>query len=498
MPLIYLYMKSNYFIAFDLGATSGRTIAGTLNDGMLEIRELTRFPNKIMRVGDHYYWNLFSLFESVKDGLAAAAKEGMPVTSAGVDTWGVDCVFIGQDGSVLGLPFSYRDPHTIDACRRYTESVFSKENIYARTGIQIMNFNTLFQLYALRQSRASSLQSARHILFMPDAFTYLLTGVRVTEYTIASTSQLFNMVNRTMDSDLLNTVGVSQDMFGNVVYPGTYAGLLRQEIAEEVGLPPVPVVTVAGHDTASAVAAVPAKDCHFAFLSSGTWSLMGIEVDKPIVNEHTYSLNLTNEGGVDGTVRLLKNITGMWLLEQCLEIWKREGYCYTYGQIEDMVRRTEPLVRFVDPDDMCFANQTNMPSAIMGYCERTRQPLPVTHAEYVRLIFDSLALKYREVLGQLRSLAPFSIDVLHVIGGGSKNRSFSQMTADAVGIPVIAGPSEAASVGNIMLQARAAGLVSSLQDMRRVVAASVDTEIFMPQDTAVWDHAYQRFLQIKS
>ena len=489
-------METKNFVAFDLGATSGRTILGTLSGGRLALKELTRFPNKMVRLAGHYHWNIFSLYEHLKEGLAAAAKEGVEITSVGIDTWGVDFAFIGRDGSVMGMPYAYRDPAIAAAHTEYFEKVLPREKVYAMTGIQIMNFNSLFQLYARRRDGASQLAAAERLLFMPDALSYMLTGNMVTEYTIASTSQMLDPVAKRMDAELLESVGLAPEMFGDVVMPGHVVGTLRREIADEAGLPQIPVVAVAGHDTGSAVAAVPAADEKFAYLSSGTWSLMGIEVGKPVITEDTSRLNVTNEGGVDGTTRLLKNITGMWLVEQCLAEWKRQGADYTYPEMVEAAIAAPKFHAFIDPDDASFAAPQSMTAAIDAYCTRTGQSKPSTHGEYVRVIFESLALKYRSVLDMFKGLAPFPVEKLHVIGGGSKNTLLNQFTANSIGIPVVAGPSEATAIGNIMIQARAAGLAGTLREMRAVIAAGVETHTYTPQDTEEWDAAYKEFKKI--
>ena len=489
-------MQPKHFVAFDLGATSGRTILGSLRDGELVLKELTRFPNTILPLGGHYYWNIFSLYEHLCEGLRAAAREGVEIASVGIDTWGVDFAFVGKDGSLLGLPYAYRDPHTDCAPEEYFSKVLPREEVYGATGIQIMQFNSLYQLYAMQRDRSSQLAAAERLLFMPDALSYLLTGEMVTEYTIASTSQLLNPRTKRIEARLLEKMGLSPELFPPIVMPGHRIGTLRAELAAACGLPQLPVIAGAGHDTASAVAAVPAADERFAYLSSGTWSLMGMEVREPFINELTERYNFTNEGGVEGTTRLLKNITGMWILEQCLRKWKDEGRDYTYPEIVKMATGAAPFRTMIDPDDASFAAPGDMPAAIRAYCERTGQPAPGDDSAMIRAIFESLALKYRFVLDRFRSLAPFEIERLHVIGGGSKNALLNQFTADSLGIPVTAGPSEATAVGNIMLQARAAGCVGTLQEMRTLIARCIPVEEFTPGDTAAWDAAYTRFMTI--
>ena len=489
-------METKNFVAFDLGATSGRTILGTLGGGKLTLKELTRFPNSMLRLAGHYHWNIFSLYAHLKEGLAAAAKEGVEISSVGIDTWGVDFAFIGKDGSVMGMPYAYRDPAIATAHTEYFEKVLPREKVYGMTGIQIMNFNSLFQIYARRRDGSSQLAAAERLLFMPDALSYMLTGNKVTEYTIASTSQMLNPVTKKIDPELLASLELDGSLFSDIVMPGHVVGMLRKEIADEAGLPQIPVVAVAGHDTGSAVAAVPAADEKFAYLSSGTWSLMGIEVEKPVITEETARLNITNEGGVEGTTRLLKNITGMWLVEQCLAEWKKEGTAYTYPEMVAAAMGATEFRAFIDPDDPSFAAPASMTAAIDAYCERTGQGKPAGHGEYIRVIFESLALKYRETLDVLRKLAPFPIEKLHVIGGGSKNALLNQFTANSIGIPVVAGPSEATAIGNIMIQAKASGMVGTLREMRGVIAAGVETQSYTPQESAKWNAAYEKFTKI--
>ncbi len=485
-------METKNFVAFDLGATSGRTILGTLTREGLSMKELTRFPNSMVSLGGHSHWNIFALYENVKLGLAAAAREGGAITSIGIDTWGVDLAFVGADGEILGMPYSYRDAAIADADTRYFAEVMPREEVYRRTGIQTMNFNSLFQLHTRRKERSTGLGACEQILFTPDALNYMLTGRMATEYTIASTSQMLDPWGKCMDAGLLASVGLSSSCFPPVVMPGHVVGTLRPEIAREVGLPEIPVVAVAGHDTASAVAAVPARDERFAYLSSGTWSLMGIEVREPVITPETSRLNFTNEGGVEGTITLLKNIPGMWLIEQCLAEWKRQGAAYSYPEMVELAIAAPEFKAFIDPEDPSLAAPLSMTAAIDALCERTGQPLPENHGE-----FESLAFKYRETLELLRGLAPFPIERLHVIGGGSKNTLLNRFTANATGIPVIAGPSEATAIGNIMIQARTAGMAGTLPEMRAMIADGTETQRYEPQSTEKWNEAYMRQKSLK-
>ena len=489
-------MKNTYnFFAFDLGATSGRSILARLNNGKLELKELTRFPNKILQVNGKYFWNIYTLFEELKKGLYTAQQQNIEINSIGIDTWGVDFVYVAEDGSFLGLPRSYRDPYTNDIPEEFFTKI-SQKDVYEATGIQIMNFNSLFQLYAAQKESSSAKKHTESILFIPDALSYLLTGKKVCEYTIASTSQLLNPRTKQFDTSLLSATSTSKNALQSLTMPGEIVGDLTEEIQKECGVGAIPVIAVAGHDTASAVVAVPAENENFAYLSSGTWSLMGIEVKEPIITERSFELNFTNEGGVDGTTRFLKNITGMWLLEQCRKEWEREGKSYTYPEIVQMSESVAGFQFMIDPDNNVFANPQSMTKAIADYCSLSNQGTPQSHAEFIRCIFDSLALKYKYVLNLLQELAPFTIEKMYVIGGGSQNKLLNQATANAIGLPVVAGPAEATAIGNVMMQAKGLGVVKSLDEIRNVIRNSVDVEVFMPQDSELWNAAFNKYLTI--
>jgi rhamnulokinase len=488
-------MKNQSFLAFDIGATSGRSILGTLDNGRLQMKEITRFPNQMLQIGDHFHWNIYALFEHLKAGLVAAKNEGVEITSIGIDTWGVDFALLAEDGSILGAPFAHRDPHTVGVPEKYFEMI-PREKVYELTGIQVMNINSLYQLFALSQAGNSLLKATKEILFMPDALAYLLTGNKVVEYTIASTSQILNPRTKKFEAELLEKAGVSPSILGEIVMPGHLIGTLRDDLAEESELGKVKVLAVAGHDTGSAVAAVPAVNENFAYLSSGTWSLIGIEVKAPIINEETFVLNFTNEGGIEGTTRFQKNNTGMWLLEQCLKEWKKEGITYAYEELVSMANTVTAFQSLIDPDHTSFTNPVSMTKSIKEYCLITGQTAPESHAEFVRCIFESLSLKYHYELCKLKRLAPFPIEKLHVIGGGSKNPLLNQWTSNATGIPVVAGPSEATAIGNVMIQAKAAGCVGSLQEMRKIIRESVQLDEFLPENPEMWAEAYNKFLSV--
>ena len=486
-----------YFFAVDLGATSGRTILGTLDNGRLAQEELTRFPNNLIETGGHFYWDIYALYFEMIRGLKEVARRGIALTSIGIDTWGVDFVFIGQDEAILRNPMAYRDPHTFGRMEEYLEMVVPQREVYDITGIQFMNFNSLFQLYAMQQDGNVAMKMAEKVLFVPDALSWMLTGEAVCEYTIASTSQMLDPRTGDLSEKLIESVGLKRSQFGRMVQPGTQIGVLTEEVQKMTGLGAIPVIAVAGHDTGAAVAAVPAKDEQFAYLSSGTWSLMGIETKKAIINDRSYDLNFTNEGGIEGTTRFLKNICGMWLYERCRKEWPEEVRQLSHPELQGSAMQVEAFRSIINPDDKAFANPSSMIEAIQTYCRKTGQAVPETPAEICRCIFDSLALRYRQVFGWLKDFANFDLNVLHVIGGGSLNKYLTQFTADACDVEVLAGPQECTAIGNIMLKAKASGDVADIWAMRQIIADSVEMVAYHPSgDKAAWDGAYQRYLDI--
>ena len=458
--------NKKYFFAVDLGATSGRTIIGNIADGKFELEEVTRFPNNLIEQGGHYYWDIYALYFEIIKGLKEVAQRGLEITSIGIDTWGVDFVCIGDDGAILRNPRAY------------------------------MNFNSIFQLYAMKREGNSAFRNAQKILFVPDALSWMLTGNEVCEYTIASTSQLLDPRTKQLDERLLNSLGLTRAKFGKMVNPGTVIGVLTDEVQRLTGLGPVPVIAVAGHDTGSAVAAVPAKDEKFAYLSSGTWSLMGIETKDAVISDLSYERNFTNEGGIEGTTRFLKNICGMWLYERCRLEWPEEVRKLSHPELQGQAMTVEPFRSIINPDDAAFAAPASMIAAIQKYCRDTNQPVPETPAEICRCIFDSLALRYRQVFTWLQEFAPFRLDVLHIIGGGSLNKYLNQFTANSTGATVLAGPQECTAIGNIMLQAKAANMVKDIWEMRQIIANSIEMVKYEPQDKAAWEEAYQKYLNI--
>ncbi len=482
------------FLAIDLGASGGRAILGSIHNEQLSMNEVRRFPNQIIEINNRQYWDLFFLYQQVIESLKEVRQLTKTITSVGIDTWGVDFVSFSKDGEPLRMPYSYRDRRTNGAAERFFSKI-SKKELYQKTGIQIMDFNTIFQLDTQQEEKDPIIEITDKILFMPDALSYMLTGKMVTEYTIASTSQLINPYTREMDPTLLEKVGLTTNHFAPVVFPGKEIGNISETTQHLTGIKELSVVAVAGHDTASAVLSVPAIGKNFAYLSSGTWSLMGIESEQPVINEETYSLNFTNEGGADGTIRLLKNICGMWLIEQCKKEWDQD-HPLTYEEIVKAAQHSKPFQCFINPDASCFANPTSMIGAIQGYCQKTNQYVPVTVGEIARSIYESLAFRYRQVLENLQKLSTFPIETLYIIGGGSKNQMLNAFTANAIGIPVVAGPSEATAMGNILLQAKAAGVLHNKDEMRRIVRNSSELETFEPVNREEWDQQYEQYLSV--
>lgn len=481
-------MSTKNYLAVDLGATSGRTIIATYDGQKVEMRELTRFKNPQIPLGGHLFWDLPALYNEILLALRKTVNEGIPIETIGIDTWGCDFAFFDADGQLLGLPYCYRDPHTDGAMERYFADRMPQQQVYERTGIQFMPFNSLFQLDTLRRNHSTALSQAAKILFIPDALIYMLTGEAVCEYTVASTSQMLNPRLGDLDPELLATLGLSRDRFGRLVQPGETIGVLTSQVQEATGLGAIPIVAVGSHDTASAVAAVPAVDDRFAYLSCGTWSLLGVESPVPIINADSYAENFTNEGGLDHTTRFLKNITGLWIYEQCRKEWneklKVESLKFKVpADVNELnaLCLTSSCDSLIQPDDPRFAHPASMTTAICDYLRETNQPLPETPADYVRIIFRSLAARYREVVEVLRRLTPVTIDRLHVIGGGSRNEFLMQFTADALQMPVIAGPQEGTALGNALVQVRAQGLVDSLTAMRAIIKNSVEQKTYMPQ-----------------
>ncbi len=471
---------SKVYLAADFGGGSGRVIAGWLEDGKLTMEEIHRFGNRQVRLGDHVYWDFPALFEDMKAGLKKAASKGYEVESIGVDTWGVDFGLIDRDGQLLGNPVCYRDARTAGMTEKLFETLNPTEH-YATTGIQVMEINTLAQLLSIKGT--AQLEAAEHLLFMPDLFSYFLTGKATNEYCIASTSELLDAKRREWSWETIEALGLPKRIFGDIVMPGTVRGELRKDIAEETGLKDVKVIAVGSHDTASAVAAVPAieGDGPVAFLSSGTWSLLGIELPEPILTEEARQAEFTNEGGVGGRIRFLQNITGLWILQRLMAEWKERGEEQTFGELLPAAEQAS-ISSIIPVADAAFTNPPSMEKAISDYCRQSDQPVPQTKGEFVRCLFQSLAKKYKDAIEGVNGLLPESLKRLHIIGGGSQNGLLNQFTADALEIPVWAGPVEATAMGNILVQAMAAGEVADLAELREVVRRSVTPKVFEPNN----------------
>ena len=478
------------YLALDLGAESGRAIAGTFDGERLALREVHRFPNSPVRRGPSMHWDLPALFDEIKRGIATAANLFRDdLVSVGLDTWGVDYGLLDVDGTLTGLPHQYRDPRTAGIQDSVMERL-GKDFLYEQTGIQLMEMNTLYQLLAEPPER---LAQASRLLFIPDLINYWLTGVTSTERTFASTSQLYDVRNGEWAYPLLDAVGLPSHMLGEIRDAGESLGPLLPEVAEETGASGVNVVLPGTHDTASAVAAVPADDRTWAFLSSGTWSLLGIETPEPVMNERAKAFELGNEVGVLGTVRPLKNISGLWLVQQCRATWEAQGHPHSYAELTHMAEASAPVTAIIDPDDPSFTPAGDMPVRIADFCDRTGQAGPSTRGEVVRTILESLALRYRMVLDTIEGIAEDRADTLHIVGGGGQNLLLNQFTANAVGRPVVVGPVEATAAGNILMQMVASGEISSLAEGREIIRRSFELTMYVPEDSDVWEEAFERF-----
>jgi rhamnulokinase len=477
--------------AVDLGATSGRVIVGRVGPDHLELGEVHRFRNTPVRLPTGLHWNLPGLFQCVLDGLRAATASAGPVASVGIDTWAVDYGLLDADGALLGLPYHYRDSRTARVAQDVRDA-FGAQRLYRANGLQHLPFNTVFQLAAARGS--AQLAAARTLLLMPDLLTYWLTGAIGAEVTNASTTGLLDARTGRWSSALAAAAGADTALLPPLREPGGFAGSLLPHVADDTGLTArTPVVTVASHDTASAVVAVPATGPGSAYISCGTWSLAGLELDAPVLTEESRAANFTNERGIDGTVRYLRNIMGMWLLEESRRIWAAQGASVELGALLAAAARAEPFAALIDPDAPEFLAPADMPAAIADHCARTGQRVPGTPGAVVRCILESLALAHRRVLRRAAELAGREITRIHLVGGGSRNELLCRLTADATGLPVIAGPAEATALGNVLVQARAHGLVGDLAQMRRLVATTQPLRTYYPAgNPRDWDRAAAR------
>ncbi len=479
------------YLAIDLGAESGRAILGTLDNGKLVLEELHRFPNTPVRTPAGLYWDVFRLFHEVVQGLAAAGRERkLQLDGVGVDTWGVDFGLLGRDGSLVASPMHYRDSRN-DGILEKAFAVVPKEEIFAETGAQFMQFNSVFQLYAMKLAGSPGLEAADRLLMMPDLLSYWLTGVKANELTDASTTQFYNPVRKGWALGLMNRLGLPAGILGDIVYPGTRLGPLLPHVAEETGAGPAPVFATASHDTAAAVAAVPAEGEDWCYISSGTWSLMGLELNAPVVNREALALNVTNEIGFGGSVRFLKNIAGLWLLQECRRDWALAGREYSYDELARMAAAAAPFQTVIHPD--AFLHPGQMPGQIAAYCRAHGEKVPGGPGEFARAILESLALRYRQVLEGQEAVSGRAVKVIHIVGGGSRNAVLNQFVADATGRVVVAGPAEATAAGNVLVQAIGAGELATLAEARTVVRNSSDLKRIEPKPGPGWDEAYARF-----
>jgi rhamnulokinase len=492
------------FLAFDLGAESGRAMVGQFDGQRIRLSEVHRFPNGPVRLPDgggtgyRLHWDVLRLWSEIKRGLALAVQDyGANLAGVGLDTWGVDFGLLDRDGALVSNPYHYRDSRTDGMVEEAFHRV-PRQEIFEQTGIQFMQLNSLYQLLSMVVDRSPALNIAETFLTMPDLFNYWLTGRKVCEFSIATTTQCYDPRKGGWAIPLLERLGIPTHIFPEIVPPGTVLGQLLPAVAQEVGVSGLPVIAPACHDTGCAVAAVPADGADFAYISSGTWSLMGAELSEPIINEQSLAFDFTNEGGVGGTFRFLKNIAGLWLAQECRRTWARAasltGEELSYDELTQMAAEADPLQSFVDPDHGEFLKPGDMPARIRVFCQKTAQPVPQTKGAVVRCTLESLALKYRWVLGRLEEILGRRLEPIHIVGGGTQNRLLNQFAADATGRRVIAGPIEATAAGNVITQAMALGHIGSLEEGRRIVRNSFDVVTYEPAGEAEWDEAYGRFL----
>jgi rhamnulokinase len=488
----------DHFLAVDLGAESGRVILGVLDGGRLSLEPLHRFPNQPVALPTGLYWDTLRLWHEILTGLAVAGRERrIPIEGIGVDTWGVDFALLGADGALVDNPRHYRDARNNGMLER-TFAVVSREEIFAQTGLQFMQLNSLYQWHALKLAWSPALQSARTLLFMPDLFHYFLTGVKKAELTIASTSQFYGPLRGDWARELLATLRLDPSLLPEIVPAGTRLGPILPYVADQTGLDAgTPVFATASHDTASAVAAVPAaSDRGWCYISSGTWSLMGVELEEPVINERALELNFTNEIGVEGRVRLLKNIMGLWPLQECRREWARQGREFSYEELTRLAAGAPPFFAVIDPDQ--FLEPGHMPERIAAWCAGHGQTPPSEPGVVCRVVLESLALRYRQVLDNLEELSGRRIERIHIVGGGSRNRLLNQFVADCTNRTVLAGPAEATAAGNILTQAMGAGLVLGLDQIRGVVRASFPVEVYQPKSPEDWSAPYRRFTSLSA
>lgn len=488
--------QNKVFLAFDFGAESAKAVTGQLKDGKLHTKEIYRFTTGLLQLDDHYYWNIYRFYEEIiKSIVICVREEGKIPESIAFDTWGVDFGLLASDGSLLRIPYAYRDPQVVEAMKEFHKR-YSPEKIYELTGISMEPFNSLYHLYALRKNNDPALLNSKEILFLPDLLNYLLCGEKKTEFSFATTTQLYNPVISAWENELLAPLGIDSSFMNEVIPPGQTIGHLKDYIAEKTGAGKARISSVCSHDTASAIVVVPGTGDNWAFISSGTWSIMGIETHAPVITPKTFAYNFSNEGIGEERYSLLKNIMGIWLLQSCKRVWENQGLSFGYPELVAMAEKAPPFSAFLDPDYMGFYNPDNMPRAIDQYCKLTKQTKPSEISSYVRIILENLALKYRMVLEQLMEVTGRNIETIHITGGGIQNKLLCQFTANATGKKVIAGPVEGSALGNIFMQAKACGYLNTVDEVREIVRNTFELKEYLPQDSTQWEAAWKKFQEI--
>lgn len=489
-------MEKLHFLGFDFGASSGRAMLAAYDGEKVEIEEIHRFSNDPVMLCGRFVWDVPRLVFEMKQALNKLSRMGVKATAIGIDTWGVDFGLLDKNGHLLGLPVHYRDART-DGMMEKVFQIIPREELFGLTGIAFNTFNTIYQLYAMKLEGDPALEMADSMLFMPDLLAYFLTGKKGVEYTMASTSQLLDPRARDWSVEVFERLGLPKKLMAPIERPGALRGTLLPDIARECGVDEIPVYAVGGHDTASAVAAVPAQGRDFAYLSSGTWSLLGVEIDEPQCSPGVLHAGYTNEGAVDGSIRLLKNIMGLWIIQECKREWDRRSDPVDFAGLVKLAEKAPHFKAIIDVDDVCFLAPGDMPARIQEYCRKTGQSVPEGRGEISRVVYESLALKYRWAIERLEEdILHRPIPVLHIVGGGSKNAMLNQFTADALGRSVVAGPGEGTVIGNVLMLAKAVGAIDSMQQLRSTVERSFPTETFSPGNTAEWEAAYTRYLKL--
>lgn len=489
-------MSKLKMLAIDLGASSGRGIVGSFDGNKITLEENHRFLNEPVMVADQFTWDILRIYHEIKNSLRKCAlSNDRDIKSIGIDTWGVDFGFIDRNGRLLGNPVHYRDERN-NGMPAYAATIVDPAYVYDKTGIQICDFNTLFQLLSIKKASPEVLDTAQSMLLVPDLLNYFLTGNVQTEYTIASTSQMIDARTRDWSWDIIKKFGFPEKLFSKIVMPSTKCGPVRKGVLEEVGALGANVISVASHDTASAVAAVPAKNDKFIWISSGTWSIAGTEIKEPVTSPQARACNFTNEGGIDRTIRFSKNITGLWLEQESKRQWEREGEKYGFSELSEMAAAADPFRSFIDPDDPRFSTPGNLPRRIAEYCRETGQPIPETKGEVVRCILESIAMRYRKTVDMIDDLCGEKLPAIHIVGGGTQEKQLSQFTANVCGRPVYTGPVEATALGNIITQAIAAGEIKDIWEGRQVISNSFDVLTFEPKNTEKWNEAYEKFRKV--